>query len=297
MATRSSGSRSGRSSGSDRAAPSRAAPGRATKEHRCQPAEELYPAPRRRPTRSDKSVEAFRDALERSVTLSRDRLQEVVDDAVRRGRMTRDDANELVSNMVTRGRSLHRRPGQGARAAAGAGAARDPVANRARRGGARPRPPAERRAPRATPRTRRWPRPTACAGEPGSRPEGRSRPTTSSPPPDQVPAGRPQPGRAAAGCATREKRGKARKSVLAAIERRLEVAPAQSAGETSSVAITVKSSSPPSVSASNSAASRRWPVAPSRAQPLARLGRGKPARPEPLSSAARQRVSSAQARR
>ena len=53
----------------------------------------------------DKSVEAFRDALERSVTLSRDRLQEVVDDAVGRGRMTRDDANELVSNLVTRGRS------------------------------------------------------------------------------------------------------------------------------------------------------------------------------------------------
>ncbi|OLE36286.1 MAG: hypothetical protein AUG48_07885 [Actinobacteria bacterium 13_1_20CM_3_68_9] len=55
--------------------------------------------------RGDKSVEAFRDALERSVTLSRDRLQEVVDDAVRRGRMTRDDANELVSSLITRGRS------------------------------------------------------------------------------------------------------------------------------------------------------------------------------------------------
>jgi polyhydroxyalkanoate synthesis regulator phasin len=54
--------------------------------------------------RGDKSVEAFRDALERSVTLSRDRLQEVVDDAVKRGRMTPADANELVSNLVTRGR-------------------------------------------------------------------------------------------------------------------------------------------------------------------------------------------------
>src|SRR6266496_3991784 len=50
--------------------------------------------------RADKSVEAFRDALERSVTLSRDRLQDVVDDAVKRGRMTRDDANELVSSLV-----------------------------------------------------------------------------------------------------------------------------------------------------------------------------------------------------
>jgi polyhydroxyalkanoate synthesis regulator phasin len=49
-------------------------------------------------------VQAFRDALERSVTLSRDRIQEVADDAVKRGRMTRGDANELVSNLVSRGR-------------------------------------------------------------------------------------------------------------------------------------------------------------------------------------------------
>jgi len=55
-------------------------------------------------SRGDKSVEAFRDALDRSVTLSRDRLQEVVDDAVKRGRMTRGDANELVSRLVSRGR-------------------------------------------------------------------------------------------------------------------------------------------------------------------------------------------------
>ncbi len=54
--------------------------------------------------RADKSLEAFRDALERSVTISRDRLQEVVDDAVKRGRMTRSDANELVERLVARGR-------------------------------------------------------------------------------------------------------------------------------------------------------------------------------------------------
>lgn len=54
--------------------------------------------------RTDKSVQAFREALEKSVTLSRDRLQEVVDDAVARGRITRDDANELVSRLVSRGR-------------------------------------------------------------------------------------------------------------------------------------------------------------------------------------------------
>ena len=55
--------------------------------------------------RSDKSVQAFREALERSVvTVPRDRLQEVVDDAVERGRMTRKDANEIVSKLITRGR-------------------------------------------------------------------------------------------------------------------------------------------------------------------------------------------------
>jgi polyhydroxyalkanoate synthesis regulator phasin len=54
--------------------------------------------------RGDKSVEAFRNALERSLVLSRERLQEAVDDAVKRGRMTQGDANELVSRLVTRGR-------------------------------------------------------------------------------------------------------------------------------------------------------------------------------------------------
>jgi polyhydroxyalkanoate synthesis regulator phasin len=74
---------------------------------------------------TDKSVKAFRDALEQSVTLSRDRIQEVVDDAVKRGRMTRADANDLVSSLVTRGRKqsdtllkdLEKLLGQAARAA------------------------------------------------------------------------------------------------------------------------------------------------------------------------------------
>lgn len=55
-------------------------------------------------SRADQSVQAFRDALEKSVTISRERLQEVVDDAVRRGRMTRGDAEELITRLVTRGR-------------------------------------------------------------------------------------------------------------------------------------------------------------------------------------------------
>jgi polyhydroxyalkanoate synthesis regulator phasin len=55
-------------------------------------------------SRAEQSVQAFRDALEKTVTISRDRLQEVIDDAVRRGRMTRGDAEEIVSRLVTRGR-------------------------------------------------------------------------------------------------------------------------------------------------------------------------------------------------
>lgn len=55
-------------------------------------------------SRADQSVQAFRDALEKSVTISRDRLQDVIDDAVRRGRMTRSDADEIVGRLVTRGR-------------------------------------------------------------------------------------------------------------------------------------------------------------------------------------------------
>jgi polyhydroxyalkanoate synthesis regulator phasin len=55
-------------------------------------------------SRAEQSVQAFRDALEKSITISRERLQEVVDDAVRRGRMTRGDAEEMVGKLVSRGR-------------------------------------------------------------------------------------------------------------------------------------------------------------------------------------------------
>ncbi len=40
-----------------------------------------------------------------AVLLTRSRLQEVLDDAVRRGRMTRSDATDLVQELVTRGRA------------------------------------------------------------------------------------------------------------------------------------------------------------------------------------------------
>jgi polyhydroxyalkanoate synthesis regulator phasin len=55
-------------------------------------------------SRAEQSVQAFRDALEKSVTISRERLQEVLDDAVRRGRMTRGDAEEMVGRLATKGR-------------------------------------------------------------------------------------------------------------------------------------------------------------------------------------------------
>jgi polyhydroxyalkanoate synthesis regulator phasin len=53
---------------------------------------------------SEASLQAFRDALAKSVTIPRERLQEVVDDAVRRGRMTRTDAEELIGRILSRGR-------------------------------------------------------------------------------------------------------------------------------------------------------------------------------------------------
>jgi polyhydroxyalkanoate synthesis regulator phasin len=56
------------------------------------------------PSDSDASLQAFRDALEKSVTISREKLQEVIDDAVRRGRMTRGDAEEMLGRLLTRGR-------------------------------------------------------------------------------------------------------------------------------------------------------------------------------------------------
>jgi polyhydroxyalkanoate synthesis regulator phasin len=48
---------------------------------------------------------ALRERLVSSVTLTSDRLQETVDDAVRRGRMTRRDAEELLSTLVAAGRA------------------------------------------------------------------------------------------------------------------------------------------------------------------------------------------------
>jgi polyhydroxyalkanoate synthesis regulator phasin len=63
-----------------------------------------------RPRPRETAPDGMRDALRRvlnpldAVVITRDRLQEVLDDAVERGRMTRDDAGDLLAELVRRGR-------------------------------------------------------------------------------------------------------------------------------------------------------------------------------------------------
>jgi len=59
---------------------------------------------RRREDQLLAAAASLRDMLSRGVVLTSDRLQETVDEAVRRGRMTRQDAEELVQNLVAVGR-------------------------------------------------------------------------------------------------------------------------------------------------------------------------------------------------
>jgi polyhydroxyalkanoate synthesis regulator phasin len=49
-------------------------------------------------------LNVLRDALTKGVMLTGDRIQEVVDDAVKRGRMTRSDAEDLVQRLISLGR-------------------------------------------------------------------------------------------------------------------------------------------------------------------------------------------------
>lgn len=60
------------------------------------------PAPE--PEQLPDGIAAALETLHQGVVLRRERLQEVVDDAVRRGRMTRGDAEDLVQSLVTSGR-------------------------------------------------------------------------------------------------------------------------------------------------------------------------------------------------
>lgn len=76
-----------------KAAPKKAAPKAAGKKASARPTVGL-----------DKSISQLRDSLEHSVTLSRERIQEVVDDAVKRGRMTHGDAEKMIGELLKRGR-------------------------------------------------------------------------------------------------------------------------------------------------------------------------------------------------
>jgi polyhydroxyalkanoate synthesis regulator phasin len=74
------------------------------------PAARRKPAAARRAAPPASGVDAVRDALSRVsapldlVVLTRDRVQEIADEAVERGRMTRGDAEDLVRDIVKRGR-------------------------------------------------------------------------------------------------------------------------------------------------------------------------------------------------
>jgi polyhydroxyalkanoate synthesis regulator phasin len=66
------------------------------------------PTPAAEPERPEDALRdalaSVRDLLARGIVITADRLQETVDEAVKRGRMTRDDAEELVASLVQIGR-------------------------------------------------------------------------------------------------------------------------------------------------------------------------------------------------
>ena len=59
---------------------------------------------RRREDQLLTAIASLRDVISKGVVITSDRLQETVEEAVRRGRMTRQDAEELVQNLVAIGR-------------------------------------------------------------------------------------------------------------------------------------------------------------------------------------------------
>jgi polyhydroxyalkanoate synthesis regulator phasin len=62
------------------------------------------PSPERTEDALRAGIAMLRDLLARGVVITADRLQETVDEAVKRGRMTRADAEELVANLIQIGR-------------------------------------------------------------------------------------------------------------------------------------------------------------------------------------------------
>jgi polyhydroxyalkanoate synthesis regulator phasin len=119
---RSSGSRSGgttrKASGSSKSRSSSASRSKSTAAPKKRTAAKKSTASAKKPAStpkspelSGKSVADLRNALSRGiigplnlVMLTRDRIEEVMDDAVSRGRMTADDAHKLAQDLITRGR-------------------------------------------------------------------------------------------------------------------------------------------------------------------------------------------------
>ena len=62
------------------------------------------PDAQRREEQLLEAIASLRDVLTKGVVITGDRLQETVDDAVTRGRMTRQDAEDLVQNLISIGR-------------------------------------------------------------------------------------------------------------------------------------------------------------------------------------------------
>lgn len=112
--TSSSGSGSGRSAAQRSAAAKKGGQARGrqqTARKRADQAADGSPKPVEQLDVSGKDVADFRSVLRRSVItplnlmmLTRDRVEEVLDDAVKRGRMTSDDAQNVIKSLVTRGR-------------------------------------------------------------------------------------------------------------------------------------------------------------------------------------------------
>ncbi len=61
------------------------------------------------------------DWLRGAIVITRERVQEVLDDAVERGRMTRDDAADLLAELVRRGEGLLSAPADRVRRVTGLG--------------------------------------------------------------------------------------------------------------------------------------------------------------------------------
>jgi polyhydroxyalkanoate synthesis regulator phasin len=89
--------------------PSRKAPAQKQAPRPTQPAASASgtqetPDAKRREEQLLEAIASLRDLLTKGVVITGDRLQETVDDAVTRGRMTRQDAEDLVQNLVAIGR-------------------------------------------------------------------------------------------------------------------------------------------------------------------------------------------------